>query len=73
MAFAFKPGDRVRVTSGAFKSFGGVVQEANPCEESSALRFDSDAAVVVAINVFGRPVNVELSPEILESADIPPA
>jgi transcription antitermination factor NusG len=71
MAFTFKPGDRVRVTSGTFKSFEGVVQVADPGEVSLAPGSDSDAPVIVAISLFGRLVRAAILPELLESADLP--
>ena len=47
----FELGDQVRVRSGPFTSFSGVVEEIEE-EEESRLK--------VAVSIFGRPTRVEL-------------
>lgn len=48
--FAFKPGDRVKVTEGTFENFEGDVESIDP----------ANGHVTVMINIFGRSTPVEL-------------
>jgi len=47
---SFKEGDMVRVTTGPFADFSGVVSEVNPAQ----------AKVKVLVSIFGRETPVEL-------------
>jgi len=55
-AFNFMPGDMVKVTSGPFTDFEGVIQKVA----------DDGTKVVIEVTVFGRKTPVELNSEQIE-------
>ena len=57
----FRPGDRVRIRTGAFENYEGIVAESFP--EKDLIR--------VSIQIFGRPTTVEISSEGLWEIEAP--
>jgi transcription antitermination factor NusG len=66
----FKPGDRVKVSSGTFESFIGVVLPAGS-EAKTLEGVDEATAIPVEIDVFGRKVPVGIPPDLLAIAPDP--
>lgn len=57
-ANGFMPGEAVRVASGSFASFNGIIEEID----------DQRGVLKVAVEIFGRKTPVELAPEQVERA-----
>ena len=58
----YSPGERVKVTAGSFADFAGVVaddDEVAPAADNT-LRKLNEPMIKVRLNIFGRPVSVEL-------------